>query len=97
MSVFIPANNHCLIAENSRNTCNACHYFFYGYGRDTGHHEALVLNQLVKPFTCVIASAVGVSMVVIVSVFCGESHASAVAHGVRQVTRELADLKGVVL
>ncbi len=82
--------------ENSRNSCNASHHFVYGYGGDTGHYEALLLNQLVKLFTCVIASAVGVSVVVIISVFCGESYAGAVGHGIRQVTREVADMKGVV-
>lgn len=50
-----------------------------------------------KLFTCVIASAVGVSLVVIMSVYCGESHAGAVGHGIRQVTREMADMKVVVL
>lgn len=50
-----------------------------------------------KLFTCVIAGTVGVSVVSIMSVHCGESHAGAVGHGIRQVTREMADMKGVVL
>lgn len=55
-----------------------------------------MLNHLVKLFTCVIASAVGVSVVVIISVFCGEFHAGAVGHDIRQVTSKVADMKGVV-
>lgn len=83
--------------ENSRNICKPAHYFVNHYGEYTGYYEALVLNQHVKLFTCVIASAVGVSEVVIISVFSGEYHARAVGHGIRQVTREVTDLEGVVL
>lgn len=57
---------------------------------------APVLTQPVKLFTCVVATAFGALVVFIISVFCGESHASAVGQGIRHVTREVADMKNVV-
>lgn len=47
-------------------------------------------------FTCVTAIAVGVSVVVIISVLCREPHASTVGQGIREVTREVTDLNDVV-
>lgn len=46
--------------------------------------------------TCVVVGAVGVLVVVIVPVLGGEHHACVVFHGVRQISRQMREVNGVV-
>lgn len=47
-------------------------------------------------FTCVVVGTVGVRVFVIVPVLGGEHHACVVAHGVRQISRQMREVNGVV-
>lgn len=46
--------------------------------------------------TCVTVTAVGVSVVIVNSVLCRESHAYIVGQDIRQVTREVTGFNGVI-
>lgn len=46
--------------------------------------------------TCVVVGTVGARVFVIVPVLGGEHHACVVAHGVRQISRQVREVNGVV-